>query len=199
MGSVSAGDSTARPKTTLSAGGPGAGVRKTARAGYHARVIQPRFKATLEALRDAVEHVYGPRLVTLAAFGSVGRGTASPESDIDLLLIVRELPPGRMPRVAEFERVEELLGRHPDTTVRALSRNLSAVFKTPEEAEAGSPLFLDMLDDARLLVDRGDFFRRRLERLRRRLEELGARKIQQGDRWYWDLKPDYQPGEIFEL
>ncbi|GAB4108464.1 MAG: hypothetical protein Kow001_05830 [Acidobacteriota bacterium] len=58
---------------------------------------------------------------------------------------------------------------------------------------------MDMLDDAKLLVDRGGFFRRRLARLRRRLEELGARKIRMGDRWYWDLKPDYQPGEIFEL
>jgi hypothetical protein len=21
----------------------------------------------------------------------------------------------------------------------------------------------------------------------------------QGDRWYWDLKPDYRPGDVFEI
>lgn len=60
----------------------------------------------------------------------------------------------------------------------------------------GSPLFLDVLDDAELLIDRGGFFRARLERLRRRLEEAGSRRIRQGDRWYWDLKPDYHPGGL---
>jgi hypothetical protein len=29
----------------------------------------------------------------------------------------------------------------------------SPVFKSPEEVEAGSPLFLDMVDDARILCD----------------------------------------------
>ncbi len=162
-------------------------------------MIQPRFETVLEAIRRAAEELYGPRLITLAVFGSVGRGAAGPESDVDLLVIARELPYGRMARVSEFRKVEELLAEESDPTISDLSGRLSPVIKTPEEAEAGSPLFLDMLDDAELLIDRGGFFRDRLERLRRRLEELGSRRIRQGDRWYWDLKPDYHPGEVFEL
>jgi hypothetical protein len=73
------------------------------------------------------------------------------------------------------------------------------VIKSSEEAEIGSPLFLDMVDDARVLYDRDGFFARRLERLRTRLNELGARRIWRGKVWYWDLKPDDQPGEVFEL
>jgi len=38
-----------------------------------------------------------------------------------------------------------------------------------------------------------------LSDFRERLDRLGARKVFQGDRWYWDLKPDYKPGEIFEI
>jgi hypothetical protein len=31
------------------------------------------------------------------------------------------------------------------------------------------------------------------------LEQLGARRIWRGNAWFWDLKPDYRPGEVFEL
>jgi uncharacterized protein len=146
-----------------------------------------------------VEGLYGERLVTLAVFGSVGRGAGGPDSDIDLLIVARRLPWGRIARMTEFRRVEDQLAEAPDPEVAGLAQRLSPVIKTPEETRAGSPLFLDMLEDACLLVDREGFFEERLRRLRRRLEELGARRIQQGDRWYWDLKPDYRPGEVFEL
>jgi predicted nucleotidyltransferase len=155
-------------------------------------------KHVFSALRRACEEVYGERLISLAVFGSVGRETARPDSDVDLLLIADPLPTGRMRRIEEFEEVErrvrDLLGAEA-TGVPPLS----PVFKTPEEADHGSPLFLDMTEDARLLVDRGGFFAATLERLRQRLAQLGARRIWLGNAWYWDLKPDYRPGEVFEL
>jgi hypothetical protein len=76
---------------------------------------------------------------------------------------------------------------------------LSPVFKTPAEVEAGSPLFLDMIDDARLLHDTDGFFRRYLDGFRRRLQALGSRRIWLGNAWYWELKPDLKPGEVFTL
>ena len=76
---------------------------------------------------------------------------------------------------------------------------LSPVFKTPAEVEAGSPLFLDMIDDARLLHDTDGFFRRYLDGFRRRLQVLGSRRIWLGNAWYWELKPDLKPGEVFTL
>lgn len=136
-----------------------------------------------------VRRVYADRLVSLAVFGSVGRGTARPDSDIDLLLVARDLPSGRLARMAEFAPVQRQLG----------GADLSPVFKTPQEAERGSPLMLDMVHDAVLLCDAGDFLAGRLERLRRRLSELGARREPYAGAWYWDLKPDFRPGEEIEL
>lgn len=50
------------------------------------------------------------------------------------------------------------------------------------------------------MPDRGGFFREVLEGLRRRLSELGAeRKFLKGGGWYWDLKPDYRFGKVFEI
>ena len=32
-----------------------------------------------------------------------------------------------------------------------------------------------------------------------RLEELGAKRIRVGRKWYWVLKEDYKPGEEIEI
>jgi predicted nucleotidyltransferase len=143
---------------------------------------------------------YGPRLVACAAFGSVGRGTPRHDSDIDLLLVIRDLPRGRTSRVEEFipveVRLESALKTAESSGVRA---TLSPVFKTPEEVEAGSPLFLDLVHDARILHDPEQFLAGYLERLRARLAQLGARRVWRGNAWYWDLKPDLKPGEVFTV
>jgi len=159
-----------------------------------------RYEALLHALLTELEAYYGRRLVACAVFGSVGRGTPRFDSDIDLLLVVRDLPRGRFNRVEEFLPVEArlepaLTGDDPG----CLPIALSPVFKSPEEVEAGSPLFLDMVDDARILCDPEGFLAAYLERLRARLRRLGARRVRRGNAWYWELKPDLEPGEIFTL
>ena len=65
--------------------------------------------------------------------------------------------------------------------------------------ERGEVFYVDLVEDARLLYDRDDFLKGFLDRLRRRLKQLGARRIRRGNAWYWDLKPDFKPGEVFEL
>jgi len=132
---------------------------------------------------------YGKRLISLAVFGSMGRGTARPDSDVDILLVVEGLSHWRMERVNEFKPIESSLGRVM----------LSPVLKTPEEIKNGTPLLLDMVDDAMILYDSQDFLQNTLKALRANLTRLGAKRIWRGDNWFWDLKPDYQRGEIFEV
>jgi predicted nucleotidyltransferase len=159
-----------------------------------------RYDALLDALLAELRTHYGHRLVACAVFGSVARGTPRQDSDIDLLLVVRDLPRGRFNRVEEFLPVEARLEPALATAEPGYSSiALSPVFKTPEEVEAGSPLFLDMIEDARLLYDPEGFLAGYLDRLRARLLQLGARRIRRGNAWYWELKPDLAPGEIFAL
>ena len=77
--------------------------------------------------------------------------------------------------------------------------DLLVLFKTPAEVKRGSPLFLDMLDDGRLLYDRGGFFASELAALKGRLDKLGSKRIWKDDAWYWDLKPDFKPGDEIVL
>jgi hypothetical protein len=151
---------------------------------------------SLERLRECCQAFYGPRLVSVVVFGSVGRGTHRPDSDIDILVVADPLPDGRIPRVREFDEVERLT---VSGAPGPLLNRLSPVFKTPAEVRRGSPLFLDMLDDGRLLYDRGGFFAKELAALRERLDKLGAKRIWKGDAWYWDLKPDFKPGDEIVL
>jgi predicted nucleotidyltransferase len=159
-----------------------------------------RYDAILGRVAEEVAGLYGPRLVACAVFGSVGRGTQRQDSDIDLLIVARDLPRGRFARVEEFLAVETRLEKDLRPVDAAAGPiDLSPVFKTPEEAEAGSLLFLDMVEDAKILLDADGFLARRLERLRTRLRELGSRRVAYGNGWYWELKPDLRPGEIFAL
>jgi uncharacterized protein len=156
----------------------------------------PEIEQLLERLRETCQTFYGQRLVSLVVFGSVGRGTPRPDSDVDFLVVADPLPDGRIPRVREFEEVERSVAVNGSV---GGAHRLSAIFKTPAEVRRGSPLFLDMLDDGRLLYDRGGFFATELAALKERLDKLGAKRIWKGDAWYWDLKPDYKPGDEIVL
>ena len=154
----------------------------------------------LEEVTAACRGSYGERLLSLAVFGSVGRGTPRPDSDIDLLLVAEGLPDGPVARNEEFRAVRKAMAASLKAAeARGLHPELSAIIKTRAELDRGTPLLLDMTEDARILHDPQGVFAAALDRLRERLRQLGSRRIWKGHRWYWDLKPDYRPGEIFEL
>ncbi len=147
-----------------------------------------------QSIQEAARDFYKTRLVSLAVFGSVARDTATPQSDTDIYLIVRDLPNGRMARVREFEPVE-------DAIVENLGYDpvLSPVLKMPQEVSSGSPLLWDMIDFADILHDENDYLKNVLQKTKNRLNELGARRECRGSAWYWILKDDFTPGEVFEL
>ena len=163
-------------------------------------MLKERFKELQDKLLTEVKSFYEDRLVSFVVFGSVARETYRFESDIDALIIAEGLPKGRMKRVAQFMTVEDRIEPFLEYLKKeGMNTYISPVLKTPEEAETGSPLFLDMVEDANILFDRNGFFSKILERLRNRLRELGAKRVWKGNAWYWILKPDYKPGEVFEL
>ncbi len=159
-------------------------------------MLLEKYNQLLEALVVQLKLFYGERLTSAAVFGSVGRQMPNYHSDIDILIIAEELPVGRIKRVAEFEfvekKMEDLIESLKDFGINTY---LSPVIKSKDEVIAGSPLFLDMTVDAKILYDKGDFFATVLNGLRKRLSELGSKRIFRGNAFFWDLKPDYKPYE----
>ncbi len=158
--------------------------------------VQEPFRSALEAAGAAWCALLGSRLRSLVLFGSVARGDATDRSDIDLLVVAdgfpRSLVERRRPLLAAWSHAR---ARHALPAV-----DWSLVTKTPEEARHHSPLYLDMVEDAVLLVDRDGFFTTVLDAMRARMRELGSRRVFLDDgNWYWDLKPDFRFGEVVEI
>jgi len=163
-------------------------------------MLKQEFDKLLSEVSKAVQRFYNERLVTFAVYGSVARGTQRADSDVDLLLVCDPLPAGRVRRVAEFGHVEEQLEPLLASLEKVgITTTLSVVIKTPAEVQRGGLFYLDFIDDARILYDRENFLRGFLNQLRDRLARLGARRVWQGNAWYWDLKPDFKPGDVFEI
>jgi hypothetical protein len=163
-------------------------------------MLKERFREIEERLLAEIESFYGERLISVVLFGSAARETQGFDSDIDVLIIAKGLPKGRMKRVREFESVDDKIGPFISVLQKeGINTYISPVIKSPEEVEAGSPLFIDMVEDAKILFDRGEFFLGMIEKLRKRLKALGSRRVWKGNAWYWILKPDIQPGEVFKL
>ena len=139
-------------------------------------------------------------LVAVVLFGSVARGEATADSDIDLLVVCEKLPAGRFARLAELGRVD---ARFENELLRLRAAGIDTrvvpLLKTRREAARVVPLYLDMVEDAGLLVDRGGFFAEVLAGLRARLASLGAERRRRGRARYWVLKQDFVPGESIEL
>jgi len=145
------------------------------------------------------EHL-GQNLVSVVLFGSVARGEARPASDIDLLIVGEDFPPGRFARLRLLEVVDRQFDRKLDRLrARGLYTHVTCVLKTRTEAARVIPLYLDLVEDARLLYDRERFFESVLERLRTSLKQLGSERRRRGRTRYWVLTPHLAPGEVIEL
>jgi predicted nucleotidyltransferase len=156
----------------------------------------PRHRAALEAAVPSWRAQLDARLVSLVLFGSVARGDAREDSDVDLLVVAHGYPHSlaerRRPLLDDWARVR---AEHD-----LLNVEWNLVTKTPEEARHRSPLYLDMVEDAIILFDRDEFFASVLAGMRERMRELGSRRVYLPDKsWYWDLKPDFRFGEVVEL
>jgi len=121
-------------------------------------MLKERFQKLEEQLFASIKAFYDQRLISVVLFGSVARDTPNFNSDVDVLVIATELPQGRIPRIREFEKVEEQITPLLDALRQeGIQTEISAILKSPEEAEQGSPIFLDMAspltkDDPFMLV-----------------------------------------------
>jgi hypothetical protein len=162
--------------------------------------MQEPYKSLLEKLTKLLQEEFQDRLVSVVLYGSVARGNNRKDSDIDLLLVIKDLPKTITERVILFDKVERKLD---DDIMRLMDEGyyvtFSPVLKTPEEAVRFSPIYMDMTEDAIILYDRDGFFRKVLEKTRKRLKELCFERVWLSEKsWYW-RKRDYKLGEIIDF
>jgi len=162
--------------------------------------IPTHLRGILRKIINALIQKFGDRLYSVVLYGSIARGDWKPDSDIDLLIIIDDLPKSRLERQRIFSEVEKVVMKDIESLwEKGYYHDFSPILKTPDEARRFSPLYLDFIEDSIILFDRNSFFGEILTKLRDKLMRLGARKIRIGKKWVWDLKPDYKWGDVIQI
>ncbi len=157
------------------------------------------YKHILTKFKQLLLEKFGDKLTSLVLFGSVARGTAKQESDIDLLIILKDAPDSYYRRLEPVIDIELKLREEAFETTDAVPF-FSSIVLSKEEAMENRNIFLDMIDGSIILYDKNNFFKNRLKELKKRLLQLGSEKVVLEDKtWYWNLKPDSAMGEVIEL
>jgi hypothetical protein len=158
------------------------------------------FDRLLRAVAEACRSVYRERLIGIAVFGSVARGTMRPDSDVDLLVVADPLPQGRLVRMEEFDGVERLVEPAlAEAEERGVSTRLAPIVRTIEELGRSGFLRFDIACDGKVLDDPDGRLAAYMAGVREGLERRGAERRSFRGLPYWVLDPDVRPGQVVEL
>lgn len=153
--------------------------------------IPKRYSALLADFIESIKKTFGDSMVSAILFGSVAKGKARNDSDIDVCLIFKSLPKSRHKRtLLIFPVIKQL---RETESYRILYNDgyfpeVSPILYTIDEIQNTKPIFLDIIVDGIILTDDGTFTRKK-EEIKKRMEILGTHKVrlENGD-YYWILK-----------
>ena len=169
---------------------------------WREKISQKEYRHLLEFITARLIENFQEKLVSIVLFGSIARGQGKSESDLDLLIVIKDLPERYSDRLELFNEavrgIEALRLRLWEK--KGIYPLIDPIILTPEDASTNHPFYLDMVEGSILILDRGRFMERKLEQLKEKLNRLKARKILLADgKWYWELKPEISKGEVIEL
>jgi len=166
-------------------------------------MTSPPLSLEWNALADRVVAEYraaiGDDLMAIALFGSVARGQARPDSDLDLYVVTRRPSLGDSRLHGMWDRIDA--SPEYQALVRAgYQPSPSPVPHSVDDLVRHPWILLDIAHHGVILYDPGSVLERELDAVRRRMAELGSTRVELPDgSWYWDLKPDWRPGEVVDL
>lgn len=139
-------------------------------------------------------------LLAVTLFGSVARGEARKDSDIDILLLLRKKDKKIEEKLANIGVESYYWKENKNLLKKGIRTKIYEIAKTERELRDNPLILLDILDHGIILFDPEGAMERLLKKMKEKLKELGTRKIIFSDgKWAWDLKPDWKKGEIVEI
>ncbi len=164
--------------------------------------MQNEYVKLIEEYCSSIKDHFGDRLISICLFGSVARGEAKPDSDIDILVVVESLSKDIGMRIRDTNYIhEELKKSEAYILLRRLNvcGLISDIFFTPEEIKRHPPILLDIIDDKIILYDKNSFLSNELKVMNERLKAYNALKVKTEKGHFWILKPDVASGEVVEI
>ena len=144
------------------------------------KAIQGEYKQLLAEYTALLKQHFGGKLYSICLFGSVARGCASAESNIDVLVVAAALPEDVGMRLKETNYIyEKLKGTATYRSLRARGKGslISDLLLTPDEIARHPPILLDIVEDHILVHNKDDHLKNVLLSIRDTLTKLGARRV----------------------
>lgn len=162
--------------------------------------LSQTLRTLAEKYAEDLKRRFSDDLTAVVLFGSVARGEAHSLSDVDLLIVFKNLPKGRLQRrqflgnpSLEMNRELEKLRK------KGFYADFRTHLKTAQEGSIRTPFLYEISHDGIVLHDPAGWFKKVREEVFQRMRELGSQWKRVGKYRYLDLKPDCKPGEVFEL
>lgn len=136
---------------------------------------------TKEEIVSQLTDFFGSRVVSVVLFGSQAKEKAGLNSDIDILAIVKDLPPN-------WREQDELTGQLLINLWQNGLYNVQFILMTPEQIDSAiewyNPLILSLVDGYYILYDSNYFFSTIVERIKNLFE---IRTVKKRDELVWDI------------
>lgn len=164
-------------------------------------LLNKEHQLLLDRLLKLMREQMGERLLAVCLYGSLARGQAHQGSDMDLFIVVQGEQKEAENLWAAAHRALDATPEYEALVQRDIWPDLSPFIVTQTFLAAETPwLLLEVQDHGIILYDPQEVLADKLEAVRQRMKELGTKKVMMPDgSWYWDIKPDWKPGEVFEL
>lgn len=154
--------------------------------------IEGPYKDLIAAFIELLKGAFSDNIVSAVLYGSVARGTARKDSDIDICLVFKNLPASRYKRtllVSPILKALRELESYNTLYKAGYLPEITPILYTVEEIQDTKPILLDMVEEGRILMDDGTF-ENKLHELKKNMIEMGTRKVMLEDgSYYWILKP----------
>lgn len=135
---------------------------------------------------------WNENFVAAIQFGSTTKNPIKFETDVDLLLVFNHIPKSKWDRFQFIKQKEqELEIKLKDITNHQLTPSIISWNK--ESFQKLHPLYLDFVDASIILYDPLFTAKETIEKTKRWMAQRGAKKIQKGQLWYWDVNPKNDP------
>ena len=152
----------------------------------------------VEKLLESLSKHYGKNLLSCAVFGSYARKEARLNSDLDLFLVLEELPflsraKSNLDFVVNIEnKIQESLVALQKSFIHM---EVSPLILSRKQASCFNPLYFDMTEHVCILFDKNEFLQNTISATAALMARLGTQKVTERGLWYWKAIPDPKFGE----